>query len=118
MAAKGTLLANTGFWLIPWVSGSIGVGFNNAHGFHSTPTLFEALPIPDFAAHTQTALTYTLGAGVQKALNPHWQVGVGYEFADWGKSQLGRAAGQTQNSGLTLNHFYTNGALFNLTYIA
>lgn len=56
--------------------------------------------------------------GAQKALNQHWQVGVGYEFADWGISQLGRAAEQTQNSGLTLNHLYTNGVLFNLTYIA
>ncbi len=24
----------------------------------------------------------------------------------------------TQNSGLALNHFYTNGVLFNLTYLA
>lgn len=118
VAAKGKLLADTGFWLIPWVSGSIGVGFNDTHGFHSTPTIFEALPTPDFSSHTQTALTYTVGAGVQKALNQHWQVGVGYEFADWGKSHLGRATGQTLNQGLGLNHFYTNGVLFNLTYLA
>ena len=118
VAAKGKLLADMGYWLMPWVSGSLGVGFNNAHGFHSTPTIFEALPTPDFTSHTQTAFTYTVGAGVQKALNEHGQVGVGYEFADWGKSQLGRAQGQTQNSGLALNHIYTNGVLFNLTYIA
>lgn len=118
VAVKGKLLADAGFWLIPWVSGSLGIGFNDAHGFHSTPTIFEALPTPDFSSHTQTALTYAVGAGVQKALNTHWQVGVGYEFADWGKSRLGRAPEQTQNSGLALNHLYTNGVLFNLTYIA
>lgn len=118
VAVKGKLLADAGFWLIPWVSGSLGVGFNGAHGFHSTSTLFEALPTPDFSPHTQTTFTYTVGAGVQKALNAHWQVGVGYEFADWGKSSLGRAPEQTQNSGLTLNHLYTNGVLLNLTYIA
>ncbi|HHS9463875.1 TPA: outer membrane protein, partial [Legionella anisa] len=78
----------------------------------------EALPNPDFADHTKTAFTYTLGAGVQKALNDHWQIGAGYEFADWGKSELGRAFGQTMNSGLALNHLYTNGVLFNLTYVA
>ena len=118
VAVKGKLLADTGFWLIPWVSGSLGVGFNNAHGFHSTSLIFEAVETPDFASYTQTSFTYTLGTGVQKALNQHWQVGVGYEFSDWGISQLGRAAEQTQNSGLTLKHLYTNGVLFNLTYIA
>lgn len=118
LAAKGKLLADAGFWFVPWVSGSIGVGFNDAHGFHNTPTIFEALPNPDFASHTQTTLTYTVGAGVQKALNEHWQAGVGYEFADWGKSQLGRAAHQTLGSGLALNHLYTNGLLLNLTYLA
>ena len=118
LAVKGKLLADAGFWLIPWVNGSLGVGFNDAHGFHSTPTLFEALPTPDFSSHTQTALTYTVGAGIQKTLNEHWQIGVGYEFADWGKSQLGRDAEQTLGSGLTLKHLYTNGVLFNLTYLA
>lgn len=118
VAVKGKLLADAGYWLIPWVSGSLGVGFNDARGFKSTPTLFEALPTPGFSSHTQTTFTYTVGAGVQKEINAHWQVGVGYEFADWGKSSLGRASEQTQNSGLVLNHLYTNGVLFNLTYIA
>lgn len=118
VAVKGKLLADAGFWLIPWVSGSLGVGFNNAQGFHSAPTLFEGLPTPYFSSHTQATFTYTVGTGVQKALNAHWQVGAGYEFADWGKSSLGRAPEQTQNSGLALSHLYTNGVLFNLTYIA
>ncbi|HHF7374041.1 outer membrane protein [Legionella bozemanae] len=118
IAAKAKLLADMGYWLMPWISGSIGVGFNNAYSFSNTPIIFEALPNPNFKSHTETTFTYTVGAGVQKALNNHWQVGVGYEFADWGKSNLGRAAGQTQNSGLSLNHLYTNGVMFNLTYLA
>lgn len=118
VAVKGKLLADSGFWLIPWVSGGLGLGFNQAHGFHNTPTLSEALPNPNFSSNTQTAFTYTLGAGVQKALNEHWQVGVGYEFADWGKSNLGRADGQTLDGRLGLNHPYTNGVLFNLTYLS
>ncbi|HAT8718368.1 TPA: porin family protein, partial [Legionella pneumophila] len=64
------------------------------------------------------AFTYTLGAGVQKSISEHWQLGVGYEFADWGKSELGRASGQTLNEGLKLNHLYTNGVVLNLTYVA
>lgn len=118
VAVKGKLLADRGSWLIPWVSASLGVGFNNAYSFQNTPTLFEAVTLPNFTSHTTTAFTYTLGIGVQKALNAHWQAGIGYEFADWGQSGLGRASEQTLNSGLTLNHLYTNGLLFNLTYMA
>lgn len=117
VAAKAKLLADAGYWLTPWISGSIGAGFNNAHAYSNTPTIFEAVTNPNFASNTQTAFTYTIGAGVQKALSHHWQVGVGYEFADWGKSELGRAAQQTLHSGLALNHLYTNGALFSLTYL-
>ncbi|HCD9576658.1 TPA: porin family protein [Legionella pneumophila] len=118
IAVKGKLLLDKGYWLMPWVSASLGVGFNRAHEYSNAPLIFEALPNPNFADHTKTAFTYTLGAGVQKAFNDHWQVGIGYEFADWGKSELGRALGQTMNSGLALNHLYTNGVLLNLTYVA
>lgn len=118
IALKGKLVLDKGYWLMPWVAGSLGVGFNRAYDFTNTPLIFEALPNSNFSNQRTTAFTYTLGAGVQKALNQHWQIGVGYEFADWGKSGLGRAPGQTMNSGLKLNHLYTSGVLFNLTYIA
>ena len=118
IAVKGKLLLDKGYWATPWVSASLGVGFNRAHDFTNTPLIFEALPNSNFTNHTKTAFTYTLGAGVQKPLNEHWQLGVGYEFADWGKSELGRADTQTMNSGLALNHLYTNGVLLNLTYVA
>jgi opacity protein-like surface antigen len=117
LAVKGKLLLDKGFWLMPWVSASAGVGFNRAHEFTNTPLIFEAIPNANFTDHTKTAFTYTVGAGFQKKLNDHWQAGIGYEFADWGKNNLSRAAGQTLNSGLHLNHLYTNGLLFNLTYL-
>ncbi|HAU1408730.1 TPA: outer membrane protein [Legionella pneumophila] len=118
VAVKGKLLLDKGYWVMPWVSASLGVGFNRAHEYSNAPLIFEALPNPNFADHTKTAFTYTLGAGVQKSINEHWQLGVGYEFTDWGRGQLGRAFGQTIHSGLTINHLYTNGILFNLSYLA
>jgi opacity protein-like surface antigen len=118
LALKGKLLADRGYSVTPWVSGSLGVGFNQAHDFSDTPTINEAVVMSNFASDTTTAFTYTLGVGVQRHLNPHWQAGVGYEFADWGKSQLSRASGQTLNNGLSLSHLYTNGFLVNLTYLA
>lgn len=116
VAVKSKVLVDKGYWLTPWISGSLGIGFNSAHAFQNTPLIYEAIVNPNFASHTQIAFTYTVGAGLQKVLNQHWQVGVGYEFADWGQSRLGRAAEQTLNNGLGLNHLYTNGILFNLTY--
>ncbi|HAT7072801.1 TPA: porin family protein [Legionella pneumophila] len=118
LAVKGKLLMDKGYWLIPWVSGGLGVGLNRAYKYSNTPLIFEALPNPNFSNHTKTAFTYTFGAGVQKALTTRWQVGVGYEFTDWGKSRLGPAFGQILGSGLALNHLDTNGVLVNLTYIA
>ncbi|OGV35609.1 MAG: hypothetical protein A3E88_06590 [Legionellales bacterium RIFCSPHIGHO2_12_FULL_35_11] len=118
VAVKGKLLSNRGYWFMPWVSASVGVGFNDAHDFQNTPLISQAVTMPNFASNTETSFTYTLGVGLQKALNSHWQAGIGYEFADWGQSQLHRSSGQTLNSGLSLDHLYTNGVLFNLTYLA
>ena len=118
IAAKGKLLLERGYWATPWVSASLGVAFNNAHSFTNTPLIFEAIANSNFSSNTETAFTYTVGAGLQKPVAEHWQVGVGYEFADWGKSNLGQALGQTLNTGIKLNHLYTNGLLFNLTYAA
>jgi opacity protein-like surface antigen len=115
---KAKLLADRCYWLIPWLSLSLGVGFNEAHKFTNTPTLFEALPNPNFTSNSTTSFTYTLGIGGQKTLNKHWQAGIAYEFSDWGKSQLAAMPGQTSGNGPLLNHLYTNGILINFTYLA
>lgn len=118
LAVKGKLLVDKYTRLIPWLSGSIGVGFNYANSFQNIPTIFEAMADPNFASYTKTTFTYSVGVGLQTTLTLHWQAGIGYEFADWGSSRLDFAPGQTLNSGPSLNHFYTNGLLFNLTYLA
>lgn len=117
IALKGKLLSDFSSILTPYVSASVGVGFNQSHGFTITPKIFEEVPAPGFVSHTQTAFTYTLGIGVQKQWNAHWQTGIGYEFADWGKSHLGQAPEQTLNTGLQLNHLYTNELQLSLSYI-
>ena len=101
----------------PYLSGSLGVGFNRATSFSLTPTIFEAVPFPTFTTNSTTTFTYTVGAGIQREITNNWQAGIGYEFADWGKNQLGAAPGQTIGSGLLMNHLYTNGLMFNLTYL-
>lgn len=118
IAVQGKLLFDKNFMVLPWLSGSVGVGFNRSHDFTNTPLIFEALPNANFNNHTETTFTYTLGVGIQKTISKHWHAGLGYEFADWGKSELGRAPSQTLSSRLNLNHLYTNGAILNLTYVA
>ena len=118
IAVKGKLLGDWGWFVMPWISGSIGIGFNRAYDFTNTPTIFQAVPNANFTGNTMDVFTYTLGIGLQRALTKNWQLGLSYEFADWGKSQLSAAPGQTIGSGLKLSHLYTSGLLFNITYAA
>ena len=116
VALKTKILIEPDDIINPYVSGSLGVGFNQSTHYTSTPKYSTAGSTPMFQSNTTTALTYTLGAGVQTEINPMWQVGVGYEFSDWGKSALASASGQIVGSGLSLDHLYSNAFLLNLTY--
>jgi hypothetical protein len=49
-------------------------------------------------------------------LTDHWQVAAGYQFADLGKSFLSGDPTVT-GSGLRQTHFYTNEALFSISYV-
>lgn len=118
VALKGKLVADNGFLIQPWLSASIGAGFNRANTFVITPKIFEEIPAPPFSDRSTTSFSYTVGIGVQKAMGEHWQASLGYEFADWGKSQLGRVQGQTLNNGLQINHVYTNGLMLGLSCTA
>lgn len=117
VALKAKLLSHVKDIYSPYVSGSLGAGFNHAYAFSLTPKIYEEVPAPLFRANTTTALTYTLGLGIQRAMNANWQVGVGYEFADWGKSHLAAAPEQTIGNGLSLNHLYTNELQLSITYL-
>lgn len=116
VALKAKILMDKGYKITPWVSASAGIGYNRAYSFTNNPTIFEALPTSNFNNKTQTALAYTLGIGLQKNIDTHWQIGLGYEFANWGKNELARSPEQTVGSGLHLGHLYTNGILLSLTY--
>ncbi|MFC3908264.1 outer membrane protein [Legionella dresdenensis] len=118
ITVKGKLLSATPYpWLNPYISAGAGIGFNKADNFSITPLIYQEVAAPPFASNTETAFSYTAGAGLQFPLNPNWQAGIGYEFADWGKSQLNRASNQTMNTGPKLSHFYTHELQISLTYI-
>lgn len=118
LALKGKLLADFGWPVIPWVSVMMGVGFNESFDFSNTPLLFEAVPSPNFSNNTEAAFTYGVGIGVQRKLVKHWQIGVGYEWSDWGRSQLGSVATAETNQSITLSHFYASAVMLNITFLA
>lgn len=118
IAVKGKLLTEAAHHILPYISGSLGVGFNQSRSFTNQPIIFEAIAMSNFTNNTKTAFTYTVGAGLQRAFSAHWQLGVGYEFADWGQSHLSAAPIQTLGDGLNQNHLYTNGLLFSINYLA
>ena len=117
-AAKAKwLCSNWTKFFFPYLTASIGVAQNTAYHFTQTPLLYEALPIAGFQNRTLTALTYALGAGIDKQLNTHWHAGVGYQVNSWGKSALGRTPTQTTSSGLQLSNLYTQQLEFTLSYL-
>lgn len=118
IAAKGTLLFDKNLIVIPWVSGSAGMSYNYYSNFLNVPKIFEAVRNPNFQSYTSQRFTYSFSAGFQKKLIDHWQLGVGYEFTDWGGGRLSKSAYQTNFNALQMHHYYTNGLIFNITYLA
>lgn len=117
LALKGRLLADKVKWVSPYASASAGLGFNQASGFTIMPKIYQEVAAPAFNDQWSTTFSYTLGIGLEKRFNKQWQVGLGYEFADFGKSQLARAPGQTLNEGLTAEHLYVNALLLSASYV-
>ncbi len=117
VSVKGQLLSDVNMVVQPYVNASIGYGVNSAHDFTITPKIYEEVPAPAFSSGNLRSLNYAFGIGIQKVVNTSWQFGVGYEFANLGKSQLGDAPGQTVNSGIKASHLFTNQLLFSASYV-
>ena len=77
IAAKGKLLLDKGYWMTPWISASLGVGLNRAHGFDNTPLIPQAGTINNFSGNTQASFSYTLGIGFKINLR---ELGNGYRL--------------------------------------
>ncbi len=77
IAVKSKLLFDNGYLVTPYISGSLGIGFNKAQSFMITPKLYQEIPAPPFQDQTTRAFTYTVGTGIQKALTNQVHLGVG-----------------------------------------
>lgn len=117
IAIQDRLIFHTNCFLEPYVMASVGIGFNRAYDFTIKPKISEEVPAPPFNSRTTTSFVYTLGLGVQHSFNTHIQTALGYEFASWGKTQLGHMPGQTLGHGITQNQLYANQIQFSLFYV-
>jgi len=117
VGVEGRLVGDFGYFVDPYISGNIGIGFNRAYGFTITPKISAEVPAPAFTANTTATFSYSLGIGVQKTFCKNLQVAIGYEFSDWGRSGLSPANGQTTNETPTLNHLYTQALQVSLFYV-
>ena len=116
IAIKGKWLFSS--WkqhFFPYLSASLGIARNTAYHFTQTPLIYEALPIANFQNRTLTALTYTIGAGIDKQFSTHWRLGVGYQLNAWGKSELAPTPKQTTSNGVSLSNIYTQQLQFTAT---
>jgi hypothetical protein len=113
---KGKLIAAGYRWVQPYLSASLGVGFNHSHDYFPTTIDLALYPPSYFNDNSNVAFSYTVGAGIQKMVSQNWQVGVGYEFADWGKNFLGSDS-NLLSEGPGSPHLYTHELLFSLSYI-
>lgn len=119
IALKAKGLYNTGFYdALGYLSGSAGVGYNHSSSFRITPLIDTEVAAPTFTDHTSESFSYTFGVGIETPVDPNWRVGVGYEWAAWGMSQLDRAPGQTVGSGLRLGNLRAQAVIASISYIA
>lgn len=118
VAFRGKVFKDINKFVMPYVGASLGVAFNRAYHYVDVPKIPEVVEEPAFHPNTTSAFTYALDAGLQRKLTQHWSIGVGYEFADWGRTGLSAASDQVSGQGLILNHVYTHELQFNLSYIA
>lgn len=118
-ALKGKLLYDPNFYeVFPYVSGSAGIGYNHSSGFTINTRLFQEIPAPLFSDKSRSGFSYTLGAGLETVLDDNWRVALGYEFADWGVSNLGPAIGQSFGNGPHINNLHTHELQIGLTYMS
>lgn len=128
ISLKGKLASDWGFWAQPYISGSGGVGFNRSWAYTTTHAIDGIVSRPSFGSDTTVAFTYTAGAGLQGNITPNWQIGVGYEFADWGKNSLGdhefhllrnslAGVGRFPYRAPHSGNFYTHELQFSLSYL-
>lgn len=100
----------------PYLDGSLGLSHNHAYHYQETPRITGAVAMSPFSGHSTNSFAYSVGVGLMYHLNPRCSVGLGYQFSDLGKAELGTSPAQSSGETLNLNSLYLNQVLFNLSW--
>ena len=96
MAISGRLIAHPCVFQ-PYISASVGVGFNHAYNLLSSQKFLRK---ERWLLHRQPAFVYTLGLTAEIVKPTKLQAAIGYEFVDWVNPVIA-CTWQTLNQGLS-----------------
>lgn len=116
--AEGKLVFHMSEMIHPYIFGGLGASFNKASNYDADYPIFLTFT-RDFENNTQSAFTWSVGAGVDFEVFDCWRLGIGYRFADLGRVSLGQSFidDTPVTSTLAQSHLYTNSIVGQLTYI-
>lgn len=113
--ATGKVLATIKQSIHPYVSCELGAGFNRTSAYKETPLIIEAVAMAPFSDRTHASLAWGVGGGIDVDINPTLRLGLGYQFANLGKTSLGASPAQFTQQSLRLPHLYSQEVRFQLT---
>ncbi len=123
-ALKGLFAACPNLWAHPYISGSVGYSFNSSDRFKTNPPLNiynvyqGTTTFLKYSSSTKGSFAYTVGLGFNVNLAKNWEFGLGYELADWGRSQLKRPERISRAfPPPKLSNVYTHQLQFSISYL-
>lgn len=99
----------------PYLNAELGMGFNQARGFAQDRLVADSVPMIPFNDHVEQSLSWALGVGFDIEINSKARIGLGYQFANLGKTKLGLTPSQATNNTLSLSNMYTHQLRVQLT---
>jgi opacity protein-like surface antigen len=102
----------------PYITGGAGEAVNKSYSYYELPVSSADVPMQEtFANKTVHSFTYSLGLGLELAVNEHLRFGVGYNYVNLGRAGLGVAPSQDSTDTLKLNNLNTNEFMMTLSLV-
>lgn len=101
----------------PYITANLGASRNKAHNYLETARIPEAVPPLPFEDKSTTSFSYGLGLGLDFDYSAHVRLGLGYQFADFGRLSFNPGAAQLTQESLSLPHLHNHQIRFQLSYL-
>jgi hypothetical protein len=110
LLAEGKLLYNNEQRYHPYISGGLGLSWNESKNYTVTISPPFTTFSNQFANNTTTSFSWSVGTGVDVDLTKKVRLGVGYRFTDFGKAATGNGTidDVLTTYALSQSHLYAN----------